>query len=163
MFFTQRRKGAKKTFRNAAALCIFASFREKSSRIQGALRSQLVFGDRDGYRRGYFVGVFSTAISLGRYYHPRIFLRPDIVALLERVPVLSINAQDKQGFTALMHAIKCRVCGSENEMAREVRVLLEGGADVGIKDNQGRTALMLAKQADIKSLISLLEEAERRQ
>ena len=74
-----------------------------------------------------------------------------------------INAQDKQGLTALMHAINCRVCGSENEMAGEVRVLLEGGADVRIKGNQGRTALMLAKQAGIKSLISLLEEAERRQ
>jgi len=44
-----------------------------------------------------------------------------------------------------------------------IRVLLDGGADVRIKDNQGRTALMLAKQADIKSLITLLEEAERRQ
>src|SRR5215213_1722076 len=31
MFFTQRRKGAKKTFRNAAALCAFAPLREKSS------------------------------------------------------------------------------------------------------------------------------------
>src|SRR6185503_17493636 len=28
MFFTQRRKGAKKTFRNAAALCTFAPLRE---------------------------------------------------------------------------------------------------------------------------------------
>jgi ankyrin repeat protein len=74
-----------------------------------------------------------------------------------------VNAQDKQGLTALMHAIECSVCGSENEMAEEVRVLLEGGADVRIKDNQGRTALMLAKQAGLQSLISLLEEAERRQ
>ena len=30
MFFTQRRKGAKKIVRNAAALCIFAPLREKS-------------------------------------------------------------------------------------------------------------------------------------
>ena len=30
MFFPQRRKGAKKTFRNAAALCAFAPLREKS-------------------------------------------------------------------------------------------------------------------------------------
>ena len=31
LFLTQRRKGAKKTLRNAAALCAFAPLREKSS------------------------------------------------------------------------------------------------------------------------------------
>ena len=29
MFFTQRRKGAKRSFRNAAALCVFAPLRER--------------------------------------------------------------------------------------------------------------------------------------
>jgi hypothetical protein len=31
LILPQRRKGAKKTFRNAAALCVFAPLREKSS------------------------------------------------------------------------------------------------------------------------------------
>ncbi|HEU4713169.1 MAG TPA: ankyrin repeat domain-containing protein [Pyrinomonadaceae bacterium] len=72
------------------------------------------------------------------------------------------NKKDKAGRTALMYVIECRVCGSEDQIAGRVRVLLEGGADVRIKDDQGRTARMLAQQIGLKSVIELLEQAERR-
>ena len=41
IFLTQRRKGAKKTPRNAVALCAFAPLREKSSSHKSAETSQI--------------------------------------------------------------------------------------------------------------------------
>src|SRR3569832_839153 len=62
MFFPQRRKGAKKTFRNAAALCAFAPLREKSSLLplcvvificcsaQGLIAQTAATPDRHSYK-----------------------------------------------------------------------------------------------------------------
>src|SRR3569832_2373481 len=62
MFFPQRRKDAKKTFRNAAALCAFAPLREKSSLLplcvvificcsaQGLMAQTATTPDRHSYK-----------------------------------------------------------------------------------------------------------------
>ena len=53
-----------------------------------------------------------------------------------------INATDKAGMTALMHA------ADSVDAAGVVEVLLKAGADPKIKDKKGRTALAIAQKSN---------------
>lgn len=67
----------------------------------------------------------------------------------------SINGQDKKGWTPLMHALD----GREDFLVERIKLLLASGADVSIKNNQGETALMIARKAGRQIIIKLLEGA----
>jgi ankyrin repeat protein len=60
-----------------------------------------------------------------------------LLACLENEP--NINVRDKYNQTALMLA-------AENGYTRVVSLLIDKGADMNAKDNEGRTALMRARE-----------------
>lgn len=75
-----------------------------------------------------------------------------VMALIEAGA--NINWQDKMdGRTALMEA-------SVNGHLNVVKLLLKGGADIGLKDTKGNTALDLAKQMKWKRIIDAIEMAK---
>ena len=63
-----------------------------------------------------------------------------------------INAQDKEGKTALMHAV-------ENGNLTNIRFLLDNGADVNIKDKEHETALTLAMSNGRDPVAAILRRA----
>ncbi|MCA1612914.1 MAG: ankyrin repeat domain-containing protein [Acidobacteria bacterium] len=71
----------------------------------------------------------------------------------------SVNAKDLRGLTALTHAVE----GAAHARVEKVKLLLAAGAEVGVRDNQGRTALMIAKKVGDETVVRLLEEAGARQ
>lgn len=74
-----------------------------------------------------------------------------VIALLDKGA--DINVQDREGNTALVHAIR-------NHNAKKVHRLLERGADVAIKNRRGETALQIANQyTNQNEVIRMLEEA----
>ncbi len=77
---------------------------------------------------------------------------------------VSINTKDKRGRTALMYGAE--FAGLYTPKLETVRILLAAGADASLKDNEGWTALMLARgrSPDLldEQLIRLLEQAEGR-
>lgn len=61
-----------------------------------------------------------------------------------------VNAQDNSGNTPLMHALK----GSNVEDVREsVRLLIEAGTDLNLKNDKGNTALMLTTDPEIAKML----------
>ena len=63
----------------------------------------------------------------------------------------NINQLDDQKYTPLHHAV-------EGEGVQTVKVLLEQGADVSIKNKDGLTPLMLAQQYELDDIIRLLKQ-----
>jgi ankyrin repeat protein len=66
---------------------------------------------------------------------------------------LDVNAQDFLGETALIDA-----CTWGDHYIGVVKLLLENGADIMIKNKANKNALMIAKKRGHKKIIKLLEE-----
>ena len=62
-----------------------------------------------------------------------------------------INAVDKENNTALILA-------SKFGYSEIVKILIENGADINIKNNDGKTALDYAEENDYKNIIQLLKK-----
>jgi len=83
---------------------------------------------------------------------------PIINLLLAAGAKTSINARNKYGQTALMIACyESNFYFNSEDQLRTVKLLLAAGADLTIKDNGGRTALMIAQSGRNEALIKLLE------
>ena len=63
-----------------------------------------------------------------------------------------MNIQNRKGETALMIAVS-------NQYINIVIYLIEKGADVTIRNNNGKTALDIAREKNFDKIVSLLEEA----
>ena len=63
---------------------------------------------------------------------------------------VDINATDKEGWTALIHA-------SKNGYLEMVKLLVENGADVNIKNNEGKTALEYASDKGYLEIVKYLK------
>lgn len=68
----------------------------------------------------------------------------------------TINAKTKKGQTALMYVIE----GYNDNKLESAKLLLKSGADVSIKDNEGQTALTMARKLGQEAIVKLLEEAQ---
>jgi hypothetical protein len=79
----------------------------------------------------------------------------DMVGYLVKEAKVGVNVQDNYGDTALHDASKF---GHEGV----VKHLLEGGANVTIKNKQGQDAIALATQHDKKEIVALLKAAASR-
>lgn len=75
--------------------------------------------------------------------------------LLELLKIHNVNTPDKKGITPLHYA--CRYCYSTSTLDT-VKLLLEAGADVNIKDMVGYTVLMCVTVCSFTKIISLLLE-----
>jgi hypothetical protein len=69
---------------------------------------------------------------------------------------IDVNAYDKAGLTALHHLLLKPLLESEVEAKCVLRLLLEAGADVHLRDRTGRTALHLACQSGLPKCTDLL-------
>lgn len=65
-----------------------------------------------------------------------------------------VDAQDKDGMTALMYA-------AQHDSVSEVRTLLPGNPNRLLKNNEGDTAYAIAKKLAFEDLLSLLQPASR--
>lgn len=72
---------------------------------------------------------------------------------IEEVNKEEINKADKDGYTPLMDA-------SKKGHIEKIRWLLEHGADVNIKDNEGKTALDIAQTKGFTEIADLLAKAQ---
>ncbi len=71
----------------------------------------------------------------------------------------SVNNQDSEGMTALMFAVRgAGLFGRKQGSLSIIKLLVELGADVSIRDRLGRTALMHAVQSNEKSAASTNDE-----
>ena len=77
--------------------------------------------------------------------------RRDVVEWLVRAPGIEIDAQSDSGWTALHCAA---YCGS----ADCVLVLLEAGASALLKDEEGRTALELARDRNKSEVVAVMQQ-----
>lgn len=76
-----------------------------------------------------------------------------------RLLASSINAQDSEGMTALMFAVRgAGLFGSKQGNLSIIKLLIEVGADIEIRDNRGRTALMHAVLSNDKSAAAVNED-----
>jgi ankyrin repeat protein len=64
----------------------------------------------------------------------------------------AINARDKNGYVALVHAIKSASCKAS-------QILIESGADINALDNKKRTPLMIAAESGNNACLSVLLQA----
>lgn len=84
-----------------------------------------------------------------------------------------VNAQNSEGDTPLINAIKRRLTiknagknhpmvfhfsGMLSDNKKSINVLIESGADKSIKNNEGNSALMLAKKLEEKDILDKLKE-----
>ena len=76
----------------------------------------------------------------------------DIVKLLLKNKIFNINAKDNNGLTALMEAADW---GHKNI----AKLLIDAGADVSIKNSEGRTARDIAEQKNHQEIVDLLDIA----
>ncbi len=65
----------------------------------------------------------------------------------------SIDAQDKDGNTAIMNAVKCTYG------EKHVQVLIHYGAKVNLKNNDGESALRQVRGWDVPEVVHLLKQA----
>jgi ankyrin repeat protein len=72
--------------------------------------------------------------------------KPDAVKALVRAGA-KINEIDEDGWTALMHV----------QDVESARILLNAGADMTVKNNEGKTALRLAIESDQEDIVKLLK------
>jgi ankyrin repeat protein len=93
----------------------------------------------------------------GGYYDPDTLFERNLRILLERGA--NVNAVDQNGKTALMHAVESF---QDNEGYNEyylkqlksrVALLINSGADIGIKDKEGHTVFNLCKEEDLRQFI----------
>jgi ankyrin repeat protein len=77
-----------------------------------------------------------------------------------------VNAQDKNGETALIWASKLISVGSPKKDSpvklvnpEVTRLLIEAGADVNVKANEGYTAFMIASRLGNTEVVQMLKEA----
>ena len=63
---------------------------------------------------------------------------------------VAINTRDNKGNTALMLAVTHRQLPA-------VRILLDSGADPALVNNEGLTALRLARQMELPDMVQLLQ------
>lgn len=75
--------------------------------------------------------------------------REDIFAELVKIEAIEINAQDNEGFTALMYAAGC-------PNTSYTQMLLDAGAKVNMADNEKRTTLLFAVYANNVDVARLL-------
>lgn len=72
---------------------------------------------------------------------------------------VDVNAQDRDGRTALMYAVdvlfKWQV---EDERVAAVTFLIEHGADVNMKDSKGKSVLSMAKHRKFQKVVKVLED-----
>ena len=68
----------------------------------------------------------------------------------------NVNAKDEDGDTALAYA------AIRGAPANVIKQLLNAGADVSIKNNHGKTAIMLAKEQGKNQILELLKQAGSR-
>ena len=93
-----------------------------------------------------------SAVSLNRIEFVRIFLQNNT-----NINMKSTD-QYEEGETALIMAAKHKYYNGETpEKTEIVKLLLENGADVNIKDDVGKTALDYAKQNGFNEVYELLK------
>jgi len=83
-----------------------------------------------------------------------------INSFIHHYPNMNINAQDNNGYTALMHCIKLTTKRNISISIRIVKMLLEHNADANVLGNDGRTALSIALNNQIGSfeIVQILAE-----
>ena len=94
------------------------------------------------------VGSDNLTLCADRFVENRVKCLEKII----QTPKTDIDVQDKNGETALHHSLKVALCPL-------IEVLLENDANPNIKDNNGVSALQLAKSAEIKKRIAIAEES----
>ena len=99
--------------------------------------------------------VYEEETSGCRPKHPLIFEAKygywlAVSYLLDQDPKIDVNTQDPSGMTALHHAV---ALGRENIVQR---LLEHKDIDPSLRDNQGRTALDIAHEANLTEIIALL-------
>ena len=73
-----------------------------------------------------------------------------VLELLDEDPTIDVNTQDPTGMTALHHAVAL------DHEAVVKRLLEHKDIDPSLRDKQGRTALDIAREADLTEIIALL-------
>ena len=63
--------------------------------------------------------------------------------------VVDVNEKDKEGWTALMHASKCKYTNCDES----VKVLISAGADAKLVNNDGETAMDIARNERVKKIL----------
>ena len=78
---------------------------------------------------------------------------------MERLLATGVDADhvNRLGWTALLEAVVLGEGGRAH--ARTVRLLVDSGADAGIRDESGMTALQHARRLGFSRLVRILEEA----
>lgn len=90
-----------------------------------------------------------TALIASVYYH-----QDHIAQILLKAPLLNINAQDAHGHTALMDAV-------ERENKELIELLLDAGADLYIKNKDGKTVLDMVTEKFKPTLERLINKSKR--
>ena len=84
----------------------------------------------------------------------------DVVRLLSSTPGFPVNHINNLGWTALMEAV---ILGDGGKTHTEiVQILINSGADAGIPDSKGITALQHAQKRGYKEMVRLLEKTVKK-
>lgn len=85
---------------------------------------------------------------------------PDFLAVVKRlIPKISVNAQNEGGETPL-HCLLVRYHMESIQMHKMVELLVSSGADISLQDQNGDTALTLARKSQYVMIEKYLTEVE---